>query len=92
MQTGFTYLPSATLYGAEVELQKYVPLAGSAAATFFATRRLVAIANYTYTKSQINADASCVPNPRQRRKARRGWRAVPRASARRGCCSGTARR
>jgi outer membrane receptor protein involved in Fe transport len=62
LQTGFTYLPSATLYGAEVELQKYVPLAGLGG-DFFATRRLVAIANYTYTKSQINADASCVPNP-----------------------------
>ncbi|KTW17320.1 TonB-dependent receptor domain-containing protein [Sphingomonas sanguinis] len=62
LQTGFTYLPSATLYGAEVELQKYVPLAGLGG-DFFATRRLVAIANYTYTKSKIKADATCVPNP-----------------------------
>ncbi|MGK6356436.1 TonB-dependent receptor domain-containing protein [Sphingomonas sp. DT-207] len=61
LQTGFTNLPKAKLYGAEVEVQKYFPLEGLGGG-FFATRRLVAIANYTYTNSEITADDSCVPN------------------------------
>ncbi|MBO9622365.1 MAG: TonB-dependent receptor [Sphingomonas sp.] len=61
LQTGFTNLPKAKLYGAEVEVQKYFPLEGLGG-DFFATRRLVAIANYTYTHSAITADDSCVPN------------------------------
>jgi outer membrane receptor protein involved in Fe transport len=61
LQTGFTNLPKAKLYGAEVEVQKYFPLEGLGG-SFFATRRLVAIANYTYTNSEITADDSCVPN------------------------------
>ncbi|NLS27028.1 hypothetical protein S2M10_20200 [Sphingomonas sp. S2M10] len=61
LQTGFTNLPKATLYGGEVEVQKYIPLDGLKGA-FFATRRLTAIANYTYTHSEITADDSCVPN------------------------------
>ncbi|HEU0043779.1 TonB-dependent receptor domain-containing protein [Sphingomonas sp.] len=60
LQTGFTNLPRAKLYGAEVEAQKYVSLSGLG--DFFATRRLLLLGNYTYTKSQITADASCVPN------------------------------
>lgn len=61
LQTGFTYLPSAKLYGGEVELQKYVPLdfLGSG---FFATRRALLVANYTYTSSSIDASAECVPS------------------------------
>jgi outer membrane receptor protein involved in Fe transport len=61
LQTGFTYLPQATLYGGEVELQKYFDLdfLGDA----FATRRALFIANYTYTKSSITANNQCVPNP-----------------------------
>jgi TonB-dependent receptor len=61
LQTGFTYLPSATLYGAEIEAQKYIRLDGLG--NFFATRRLLLLGNYTYTQSQINATATCVPNP-----------------------------
>jgi TonB-dependent receptor len=60
LQTGFTNLPSARLYGGEVEMQKYVPLDRFGEA--FATLRGVLIANYTYTKSAITADATCVPN------------------------------
>ena len=60
LQTGFTNLPRAKLYGGEVEMQKYVPLAGLGEA--FATRRAVIIANYTYTQSEITADDTCVPN------------------------------
>ena len=61
LQTGFTYLPKATLWGAEVEALKYLPL--ESLGNFFATRRLLLLANYTYTQSQITADGSCVPNP-----------------------------
>ncbi|KTF70124.1 TonB-dependent receptor domain-containing protein [Sphingomonas sp. HT-1] len=61
LQTGFTNLPKATLYGGEVEVQKYIPLRGLNSA-FFATRRITAIANYTYTHSEITADDGCVPN------------------------------
>ncbi len=60
LQTGFTNLPRATLYGGEVEVQKYVPLSGLG--ELFASRRAVLIANYTYTKSSITADDACVPN------------------------------
>ena len=61
LQTGFTNLPRARLYGGEVEMQKYVPLNGLGGDAF-ATLRGVLVANYTYTKSSITADDSCVPN------------------------------
>ena len=61
LQTGFTNLPSATLYGGEVELLKYFPL-DFLNSGFFATRRAVLIANYTYSKSSIKAGTECVPN------------------------------
>jgi TonB-dependent receptor len=61
LQTGFTNLPKAKLYGGEVEFQKYVPL-DSLNSDFFATRRLLFIANYTYTQSSITVDGTCVPN------------------------------
>jgi TonB-dependent receptor len=61
LQTGFTNLPKANLYGGEVEFQKYVPL-DSLNSDFFATRRLLFIANYTYTQSKITVDSTCVPN------------------------------
>ncbi|WP_267397252.1 MULTISPECIES: TonB-dependent receptor [unclassified Sphingomonas] len=62
LQTGFTYLPRASLYGGEVELQKYFRLGDVIGGDFFATRRAVLIANYTYTQSSITADGSCVPS------------------------------
>ncbi|MGR6328283.1 TonB-dependent receptor domain-containing protein [Sphingomonas sp. XXL09] len=62
LQTGFTYLPKATLWGGEVELQKYVKLADVFGGDFFATRRALFIANYTYTKSKITANDTCVPD------------------------------
>ncbi|BCA61903.1 TonB-dependent receptor [Sphingomonas sp. HMP9] len=61
LQTGFTNLPKAKLYGGEVEFQKYVPL-DTLGSDFFATRRLLFIANYTYTQSSITVDGTCVPN------------------------------
>ncbi len=61
LQTGFANAPRATLYGGEVEFQKYVPLAGLG--DFFATRRLLAIVNYTYTKSEIEAGDQLIASP-----------------------------
>ena len=61
IQTGFSYLPSATLYGGEVEIQKYIPLE-SLGGSFFATRRLLLVGNYTFTKSKIKADDTPVPD------------------------------
>lgn len=60
LQTGFSYAPSATLWGGEVEVQKYLPLEFLGAG-----RRLMLVANYTYTKSSINSDDTLVPSPIQ---------------------------
>jgi TonB-dependent receptor len=49
--TTFANAPSATLKGAELELQKYVPLAGIGG--FFTPRRLVLIGNYTWSESAL---------------------------------------
>jgi outer membrane receptor protein involved in Fe transport len=54
--TGFSNAPTATLYGAEVELVKYLPLY-DLGGSFFADRRLMLAANYTYTKSKIKVNA-----------------------------------
>lgn len=59
--TGFSYVPEAKLYGGEIELQKYLPLE-MLGDGFWATRRLLFVANYTYTKSSITADATPVPD------------------------------
>ncbi|ODP36215.1 TonB-dependent receptor domain-containing protein [Sphingomonas turrisvirgatae] len=59
--TGFSYVPEAKLYGGEIELQKYVPL-DFLGGGFFSTRRLLVVANYTYTKSSITADSTPVPD------------------------------
>ncbi|HEV7232710.1 MAG TPA: TonB-dependent receptor, partial [Sphingorhabdus sp.] len=51
--TSFANAPTADLYGAEIETQKYFDLGGEEGTGFFGTRRAVVIANYTYTKSKI---------------------------------------
>lgn len=56
-QTTFANAPEAQLYGAEVELLKYFPLDGLGDGDFWATKRLVAIANYTYTESELKVGA-----------------------------------
>lgn len=60
--TTFANAPEATLVGAEIEVQKYVPLDGLNS-SFFAPRRLVLIGNYTYTESDIKvgADDTTIP-------------------------------
>src|SRR5690606_34425755 len=52
---GFANAPKARLYGAELEVQKYIDLSDQGG--LFSTRRLVAIANYTYTKSELKIGA-----------------------------------
>ncbi|MBN8842944.1 MAG: TonB-dependent receptor [Sphingomonadales bacterium] len=49
--TRFANAPEATLYGAELEVQKYFDLSGWGG--LFATRRGVFIGNYTYSKSKL---------------------------------------
>lgn len=52
--SSFANAPRATLYGAEVETQKYFNLDGLDKDGIFADRRVVLIANYTYTKSKVS--------------------------------------
>lgn len=54
-QTSFANAPRASLYGAEFEVQKYFDL--NSLGGFFSNRRLVTVANYTYTKSEIKVEA-----------------------------------
>ncbi|OYY91396.1 MAG: TonB-dependent receptor [Sphingomonas sp. 28-66-16] len=52
--TSFANAPTANLYGIEAEAQKYFRLDGMFGdSAFFASRRAVVIANYTYTQSSI---------------------------------------
>ena len=51
--TTFANAPSARLYGVEAEVQRYWPLEWLGSAPFFTTRRLVTIANYTFSDSTI---------------------------------------
>jgi outer membrane receptor protein involved in Fe transport len=61
--TTFANAPRAELYGAEVEVKKYFPLADIAPGGFLASRRVVAIGNYTYSKSaiKVSGDDTTVP-------------------------------
>lgn len=59
LTTSFANAPEASLIGGEVELVKYfdtAPVFGEAA--FWADRRFVVIANYTFTKSDLKVDAA----------------------------------
>ncbi|MGS1017107.1 TonB-dependent receptor plug domain-containing protein [Allosphingosinicella humi] len=51
--TTFANAPEATLLGAELEVQKYLPLEGFGDGNFWASRRLALIGNYTFTDSKI---------------------------------------
>ncbi|WP_315763964.1 TonB-dependent receptor domain-containing protein [Sphingomonas sp. Y38-1Y] len=61
--TSFSNAPGAKLYGGEVELVKHFPLDGIGLGDLFATKRAVLIANYTYTKSELDAQNQSVVNP-----------------------------
>ncbi|HEY5809139.1 MAG TPA: TonB-dependent receptor, partial [Povalibacter sp.] len=56
--TSFANAPEATLYGAEMELQKYFALDDVFDTAFFTSRRAVVIGNYTYTNSEISVGPS----------------------------------
>ena len=56
LSTSFANAPKAKLYGAEFEVQKYFDLS-DLNGDFWASRRLVAIANYTYSKSELQVSA-----------------------------------
>ncbi len=56
--TSFANAPKADLYGAEFEVQKYFDLSGDGEGGFFADRRAVLIANYTYSKSKLRVRAN----------------------------------
>ncbi len=60
-QINFANAPKATLYGGEIELQKYVPL--DTLGSFFATRRLLLVANYTYTQSEVKVGTQLIRDP-----------------------------
>lgn len=51
--SSFANAPKADLYGGEAEFQKYFPLDGLSDGDFWASRRAILIANYTYTKSKL---------------------------------------
>ncbi len=51
--TSFATAPEAQLYGAEVEVQKYFPLDALTDNPLWASRRIVAIGNYTFTQSKL---------------------------------------
>ncbi|WP_311270287.1 TonB-dependent receptor domain-containing protein [Sphingobium sp. WCS2017Hpa-17] len=51
--TSFANAPEASLYGFELEAQKYVPLGNISNSDFFANRRIALIGNYTYTQSKL---------------------------------------
>lgn len=54
-QNTFANAPNARLWGIELEVQKYVPLAGLGG--MFESRRFLAAVNYTFTDSQIRVRA-----------------------------------
>ncbi|MEG3086837.1 TonB-dependent receptor domain-containing protein [Sphingomonas sp. PB4P5] len=53
VNTSFANAPEATLYGLELEAQKYIPLADVFGGDFFSSRRLMLTGNYTFSKSEI---------------------------------------
>lgn len=62
LRTGFANAPEAQLYGAEVELQAHYPLENLLGGEW-ASKRLLLIGNYTYTKSELKVDDSLIVGP-----------------------------
>ena len=62
LRTGFANAPEAQLYGAEVEVQAYYPLANLLGGDW-ASKRLLLAGNYTYTKSKLKVDDSQIVGP-----------------------------
>jgi len=55
--TSFANAPRATLYGVELEAQKFFDLDAFFETGFLASRRAIAIGNYTFTRSSIDVGA-----------------------------------
>ena len=55
--TSFANAPRADLYGVEFETQKYFDLEGVFDGDFWASRRALLIANYTFTNSKLRVNA-----------------------------------
>lgn len=55
--TSFANAPRATLYGVELEAQKFFDLDSYFESGFFASRRAIVIGNYTFTRSSIDVGA-----------------------------------
>lgn len=53
IQTTFANAPKATLFGAEIEIEKYFDLYDLTESAFFKDRRIYINANYTYTESEL---------------------------------------
>ncbi|MFC3308182.1 TonB-dependent receptor domain-containing protein [Blastomonas aquatica] len=53
VNSSFANAPKATLYGAEIEAVKYFDMSNWVDGSFFASRRLLLLANYTYTQSEL---------------------------------------
>ena len=56
--TTFANAPRASLWGGEIETQKYFDLSKVFGGKFFASRRAVIIANYTFSKSNVSYKAN----------------------------------
>ncbi|MDP3906414.1 TonB-dependent receptor domain-containing protein [Novosphingobium sp.] len=56
LETSYANAPRSTLYGAEIEVTKYIDL--SEMGGLLTSRRLITVANYTYTKSKIGVNAT----------------------------------
>lgn len=56
IQATYANAPSATLFGAEIEVEKYFDLYDLTENTFFADRRIYLNANYTYTESSLQVN------------------------------------
>ncbi|MFM1886459.1 MAG: hypothetical protein RL026_1616 [Pseudomonadota bacterium] len=55
--TSYANAPKASLYGIEADVQKYFPLEAVSGSAFLSSRRVVAIANYTFTQSELKVGA-----------------------------------
>ncbi len=60
--TSFANAPGATLYGIELESQKYFYLDEKFDSAFFATRRAVLIGNYTWSESSLDVKPGDITN------------------------------
>jgi TonB-dependent receptor len=56
--TSFANAPKADLYGVELDAQKYFEVSDWMSGDLWATRRLLVVGNYTYSKSELQVSAN----------------------------------